>query len=103
MKIEIPDKFIENRHIRIFAGIEEIARKLKGGVIEIKTVRCSLCGKCCKNCSYLEERQGYKQPNGKWAMMCKLNEARPHNCSNSDGYEEDCSIVWQKLDTINIE
>lgn len=99
---DLPD-WVDERHIRVFAGIEEVARKLKGRPPEVKVVRCILCGKCCVGCQYLKERKGYKQPNGKWAMMCSLNEGRPQSCANNDGFPEECSIVWQKSDIVHTD
>lgn len=97
--IELPD-WVEERNVYIFAGIEQVARKLKGQPLEVKIARCGLCGKCCGNCKDLEERQGYKQPNNKWAVMCKLSEARPFNCCTSDGVGmvKECFIEWEKVE-----
>ena len=109
VKLKLPDGY-EHRHIRIFAGIEEIARQLKGEKWEIKTGRCSMCGKCCMNvndnwrhgreangwCSQLAVREGYRQGNGEWAVMCKLDAGRPFYCCNGDGLDvvPDCTIKW---------
>ena len=104
MKItfDLPD-WVDERHIRVFAGIEQVARKLKDQPPEVKVVRCALCGKCCPNCDYLEERHGYKQPTGEWAKMCSLNEDRPQSCGNSDGFPEDCQITWEKSGIVHTD
>ena len=103
IELELPEwaaSLIEDgRDVYLYAGIESVARKLYGKPWEIKVVRCALCGKCCVDCECLVEKPGYKQPNGKWAMMCNLGEARPHNCSKIDGPEEFCSIRWDIANT----
>jgi len=100
---EIPDWAVplieDGRDVYLYAGIEPIARKLPGQPVETKINQCALCGKCCGTCPDLEERQGYKQPNGEWAMMCKWNEARPHSCSKGNGTKGECSIVWDTANT----
>lgn len=98
MKIafDLPD-WAEGKNIRVFAGIEMVARVMVGRPPEIKVVRCGLCGKCCGDCEHLKERQGYKQPNGEWAMMCSLNEDRPQGCAHCDGFSEECQIRWKEL------
>ena len=100
----IPDwaiPLVKERHLRLFAGLDPIARKMVGKQPESKMSPCALCGKCCVGCEDLKERQGYKQPTGEWAIMCERNEDRPQSCANSDGFPEDCQIVWEKSGTIN--
>jgi hypothetical protein len=99
---ELPD-WVDGTNIRVFAGINMAARKLVGRPPETKVVQCGYCGKCCINCEYLEERHGYKQPNGEWAWMCSLNEDRPQSCANSDGFPEDCQIVWEESGTVHTD
>ena len=50
LKIPVPDWVdLDVSHIWVFQsqGRELIARKLAGRGLEVKTVRCNLCGKCC--------------------------------------------------------
>jgi len=106
---------LDRRHIRVFGGIEEIAKKYKGEPWQIKVGRCQMCGTCCtevadtwkwgKNpetgaCLQLIEREGMPgpSPNG-WAMLCRLALGRPFSCSAGDNAGQDhCSVVWETLD-----
>jgi len=96
--LDLPD-WVEETRLSILAGIEHVARKRPGEPWEVKTARCSMCGACCKDCPDLEERQGYKQPNGEWAKMCKWNAARPYHCCIGDGLKttDKCTIRWGKV------
>ena len=95
--MRLPDFIEDGSAIRVFAGIEQVARKMPGQPWEVKVERCALCGKCCEACEYLKERPGYRQANGEWAMMCGLNTDRPQSCGNSDGFSEDCLITWRTV------
>jgi hypothetical protein len=49
VEIDLPD-WCDERHIRIFAGIELAAQKLaQNDFFQVKDVRCNQCGKCCMN------------------------------------------------------
>lgn len=95
--LTLPD-WVDTSTLRITHGMEEVARKLPNQPWEIKQVRCALCGACCKGCEHLEIREGYKQPNGEPANMCRLNANMPFVCSSGDDSgEEHCSIKWKRL------
>jgi len=49
MKIELdlPDWVDDGSAIRIFKGIELVAKKFKNKPWKIKIVRCNFCGECC--------------------------------------------------------
>ena len=101
MKIELdlPD-WTEERHIRIFAGLEEVARKLHGKPLEIKVGRCQQCGECCKRmaggpCNHLVYSDGHGnhrcKPNG-------IEYDRPFSCASGDGAGKPyCSVRWEKV------
>ena len=52
IKVILPD-WCDDKHIRIFAGIELVARSMIGEdgrkPLQVKKVRCNKCGKCCMN------------------------------------------------------
>jgi hypothetical protein len=88
--LDVPDWAAE-RHIYIFAGIELLGYKLYGSDdVYVKTDRCNLCGKCCRNlpksgniptddentCIYLTKVGS--------DYICSLGTARPWQCSWSD-------------------
>lgn len=74
--LEVPE-WAEERHIYVFAGREVIARKLVDKPLEVKTVRCNLCGECCRNCS---DDWMFGQTNG----VC--NHLRYERTPNGDGW-----------------
>lgn len=98
MKIELDlPEWTEERHIRIFAGLEEVARKLHGKPLEIKVARCSQCGECCKldECPHLVYSEGHK------GFLCKPEGSvyrRPFTCASGDNAgQPHCSIRWEKV------
>lgn len=90
VELDLPD-WVEGRSIHILAGIEEAARKLPGKPWQVKTGRCSRCGKCCDDCPYLKyDANEYR---------CSLGVKMPYECCISDGVlEKNCAIKWQDLD-----
>lgn len=51
LKIPLPDWVdTEKTHITVFAAREIIAKKDAGQKLEVKSVRCNLCGECCRHC-----------------------------------------------------
>lgn len=104
MKVEIDlPNWVEKRTIYIFAGIEVIAKKLHEQPWQIKTERCSYCGKCCMNvpdnwsmgknketghCAHLIFRAN------QW--LCGLKANCPFSCCTEDG-GDDCSIKWEEI------
>lgn len=93
--IEVPD-WAEERHIRVFAGLELLAYAPFGGEVHVKAARCNQCGYCCEayrpGCGHLV-RAGDKR-------FCGLGMQRPFDCCSSDpvlnktGDEDRCSIRY---------
>lgn len=49
IELDLPD-WVDERHIRIMAGIELAAQKLSHNDFwQVKETRCNQCGKCCMN------------------------------------------------------
>ena len=111
IELELPDWVEElhksGRHIYVFAGIQEIARK-KGGkdYWEVKQDSCNQCGECCKR---VGERWGFGvDENTGWCKhlifegneyRCGFRIDRPFGCCISDHAEYDhCSINWKKIE-----
>ena len=47
VELDLPD-WVDERHIRIFAGVELVAKKLvQNDYWQVKDERCNFCGKCC--------------------------------------------------------
>ena len=102
--LDLPD-WAQERHIFIMAGIELLAYKLYGEeVIQVKKVRCNLCGACCMNlnkhcplpinadgnCLYLAGELGGKRE-------CTLGLERPYSCSigmHRRGRTPNCCIEY---------
>ena len=108
IEIDIPD-WCDERHIRVFAGIEEVARRLTGKQHwEIKVSRCTQCGECCKRA--LEGwAKGMKMVDGvRWCehliyyaneYRCDYLIDRPFSCSCGDSAgQEHCNIRWEKVE-----
>ena len=102
IKIDVPDWANDGRTIRILAGIEEVAKRLKDGTWMIKVSRCVRCGKCCMNVPK-EWPRGEKDGNCKHLQfyaneyLCDLGSHRPFSCCTGDGWEEECSMEWEKV------
>jgi len=104
--LEIPDNIVDqlkDRNIRLFAGIDLIAEKLRGDKWKIKVSGCSMCGKCCMNlkedhifpvidgrCIYLEKPPGYGD---KW--ICSLGVNRPRGCAISTPTADYCTVKFE--------
>lgn len=90
-------KWAEERHIRVFAGLEEVARKLHGKPWEVKVARCQQCGECCKldGCEHLVYSEGHK------AYLCKPEGSvyrRPFTCACGDNAgQPHCTVKWETL------
>lgn len=78
--VDLPD-WADGRYIYVLAGIELAAYQRVGGPMMVKTGRCSMCGKCCKDCSELE-------PDGE-KLVCGLALGRPFSCCVGVGFEID--------------
>ena len=110
MKIEldIPDDIVEDfkdRTIRVFAGIDLVAEKIRGDNWKIKTNKCSQCGKCCMDlrkehpfpvvdgrCIYLTQPEGY---GGKY--FCGLGLNRPFGCAISTPTADYCKVKYEYI------
>ena len=97
--------WVDERNVRIFAGIELVARCHKDGKWEIKVERCNQCGKCCMNlgqdhpfpiidgqCSYLAKEVGN---NPHW--LCSLSVNRPFGCSACTPVADYCPIRLEAI------
>lgn len=88
IELELPD-WIDVKTIRIFAGIEEVAKKQACENWNVKTSRCNLCGTCCGDCGHLVYSEGDK------GFLCLLGFKRPFNCCAGDGVGNGkCNITW---------
>ncbi len=106
IELDIIDKIVEDlkdRNIRVFAGIDLIAEKLRGDKWRIKVNGCSMCGRCCKNlpkdhlfplingqCIYLINPPGYGD---KW--ICRLRINRPFGCAISNINPKYCKVKYE--------
>lgn len=102
IEVEIPD-WVEERHIRIFAGIEEVAKKYHGQPWQVKVSRCNMCGTCCRNVPD-NWRHGKDSKTGWCAnLVYYANEYRcgidrPFTCCAGDFTGEDfCSVKWKEV------
>lgn len=102
IELDLPD-WVEERHIRIFAGIEEVAKKLHGKPWQIKVARCDMCGKCCMDVPDnwrfgRDEKTGWCKNLVYYANEYRCGIDRPFGCCAGDDSEEDyCSIEWQEV------
>jgi len=107
IEIELPD-WVEGRHIRIFAGIEEVARRLTNtNYWEVKTDRCNMCGACCK-CVPEDWPYGVKVVDGeRWCeqlryeaneYLCGYGDGRPFLCCHGGDIISGCNIKWEKVE-----
>lgn len=102
VEIELPD-WCKERHIRVFAGIEEVAHKKVGHKWQVKTVRCNKCGECCKNVVFPKSRI---DPKTDWCIhlkyyaneyLCDTN--RPFFCCGADSVgEKYCCVEWKTIE-----
>ena len=107
--LEIPDNIVsdlKDRNIRVFAGIDLIAEKLRGDKWKIKVSGCLMCGKCCMNlkkehifpvidgrCIYLVNPKGYGD---KW--VCSLGVNRPHGCAVATPTTDYCTVKYEYVE-----
>ena len=103
IEIELPD-WCGGRHVRIFAGIELVARSMIGvdgrKPMEIKKVRCNKCGQCCMGKPGTSEK-GYDPETG-WCLNLKKTGSeilcdvdRPFSCcAASPSDKEFCVVEW---------
>lgn len=110
--LDLPDWVNQGQAIRIFAGIELVAKKFKDKPWKIKTIRCNFCGECCsikgpgwkdttveaKEDGYCIERIPKSDEPGKF--ICRLGSGRPFSCSAYAAGPDDedvCCIRWRIL------
>lgn len=101
INLKLP-KWVEERHIRIFAGIEEVAKKLKGKRWQIKVSRCNMCGRCCMdvpdNWRHGKAENGWCKNLIYYANEYRCGVDRPFFCCAGDHSDEEyCSIKWKEL------
>ena len=99
VEVNLPD-WVDERNVRIFAGIEEVAHRYAGKKWQVKKVRCNLCGKCCMDipgpwihgrdektgyCKHLKYNEGWK------GWLCDMGRNRPFACSGGDFSDKDSS------------
>lgn len=108
LTLDLPD-WVDERMIRIFAGIEEVAKRPpQTRVWEIKSQRCNWCGSCCKNVP-VDWPQGQNIVTGhcrhliqnKTTCECDLLADRPFMCCAGEGIEGECNITWQNIANID--
>lgn len=112
VNIELPDWVEEGQAIRIFAGIELVAKKMMNEPWQIKTVRCDMCGECCTINSpgwqdnTVEARDdGFcveliPKPDEDGKFLCALGSNRPFGCcayGAGDNQKDMCCIRWEIL------
>ena len=89
------------RHLYLLAGIELAAHKLHGEDWQIKTSRCSMCGKCCENFTdddYLPITNGicdYLVDDGGGKKICSLGSDRPYSCCIGLSDLPDCTEKFE--------
>jgi hypothetical protein len=99
--IKLPD-WVDERHIYIFAGCEEVARKFKGKPWQVKTARCNWCGKCCMNVKDSwkwgkNKETGHcvrLEPYGGDLWICR---DRPFECAHGNPDANYCCIEWRAI------
>jgi len=107
--LDLPD-WIFLHNVRVFAGIELVARLFKDGQWEIKTTRCNKCGKCCMgfkadarhifpivdgHCVHLHKEPHL--PGTQPQYLCALSVNRPFGCSAVTPQADYCIV---RFDTI---
>lgn len=112
IEIEVPDWVNDGSAIRIFKGIELIAKKFLNKPWEIKTVRCNFCGECCtidspgwKDTTVEARDDGYctqliPKSDEPGKFICKLGSGRPFSCcayAAGINDKDKCCIRWNIL------
>lgn len=113
VELDLPDWADDGQAIRIFAGIELVAKKFMGKPWEVKTVRCNMCGECCTISSpgWKETTVGVKKngrcvalipkPDEPGKFLCRLGSGRPFSCSAYAAGPDDedlCCIRWKIIE-----
>jgi len=105
VELDLPD-WVDERHIRIMAGVELVAQKLaQNDYWQVKETRCNHCGKCCMGfktakhfypvvngrCIHLKER-----PDGKYD--CSIALYRSRACGDDPAHfieRGECCITYK--------
>jgi hypothetical protein len=100
--IPLPD-WVDEKHLRVFAGIELVAIKEHGQEWEIKDERCNYCGKCCMNMephtpfATVEGRCMYLKLESTDRYVCSLNADRPFGCCASEPMGREYCCVTRRI------
>lgn len=112
IEIDLPEWTDNGSAIRIFAGIELVAKRFQNKPWEIKTVRCNFCGKCCtikgpgwKDTTVEAKDNGYcveliPKSDEKGKFVCRLGSGRPFSCCAYAAGKNDkdiCCIEWKEI------
>jgi hypothetical protein len=113
---QIPDWVdFEKTDIHLFYGREVIGRKLRGKPVEVKTVRCNLCGLCCSNlnpdthffgvkedgtCEFLKFERIHHKEGLQEGWFCRIPDARtaPFVCCKGKDFDKVCCIRFEKVE-----
>jgi len=113
IKLNLPDWADDGAAIRIFKGIELVAKKFKDKPWEVKTVRCNFCGECCtvaspgwKDTTVEVRDDGYcveliPKSDEEGKFLCRLGSGRPFSCCAYAAGSDDqdvCCIRWKTID-----
>ena len=112
IELDLPDWVDDGSAIRIFKGIELVAKKFKDGPWQVKTVRCNFCGECCtlkgpgwQMTSIGADIEGrcvalIPKPDEPGKFVCSLGAGRPFSCcayAAGPNDEDICSIRWKTI------
>lgn len=110
--LDLPDWVDDGSAIRIFKGVEIVAKKFDGEPWKVKDVRCDFCGECCtinspgwKDTTVEAREDGYcreliPKPDELGKFLCRLGSGRPFSCSAySVGPDDEgiCCIRWKTI------
>ena len=107
IELDIPDWLIgegrQTRGIFVMAGIEPVAIKLPDQPWQVKTGRCTNCGKCCEG--WRETDMFPPQHDGKCDYLamdgpkkiCSLGLSRPFACTIAINARPGCTATWESM------
>jgi hypothetical protein len=107
VELDLPD-WVDERHIRIFAGIEMVAMKWSHeNFWKVKDDRCNMCGKCCTGlkdddilCPVVDGECIYLSQGHNGERLCSIPLYRPRNCQEDPQRlikTGECSITYKVL------